>query len=373
MHDAELDAVKGLKNLVGEFQIKNLRHEKDVTVYVNVVACGVRSLSLEWDSHAPKSKYNATSPEDGKLFQDLEELAVNGFNGVTLFSPDISSKMVKLTLRRCANCQYLPSLDQLLHLKVLLLDEMIKLEYISNKDSSSASTTFFPCLQELWLTELPKLRGWCKNGVNDLTASFPCLSKLVIEDCPNLATMPLFPTLEEGLVLDTTYWRPFELTMKHATAAYDEASSSTSPPPSAPLSKLKNLSIVGIKDCKVDEIKWETLNCLRFLRFDSLPNLTTLPKGLQRVTSLQELHVWRCGIKEIPSWINKLEQLKKLAIRVCSSLKSLPEEIRSLHSLETLEIEDCNTLLRRCEKEIGADWEKIVPIPYKRLGPISGR
>ncbi|PON84803.1 LRR domain containing protein, partial [Trema orientale] len=358
-----------------EFQIKNLRHEKDVTAYVNVVPCGVRSLSLEWDSHAPKSKDKETPTDQSEnLFPNLEELTVNGFNGVTLFSPGISSKMVKLTLRRCANCQYLPSLDQLLHLKVLILDEMIKLEYISNKDSKSESTTFFPCLQELWLTELPQLQGWWEKGVNDLTASFSCLSKLVIEDCPNLATMPLFPTLEAGLVLDTTCWKPFQLTMEQkTTATYDEASSSTSPPPSAPLSKLKNLSIVGIKDCKVDEIKWETLNCLRFLRFDCLPNLTTLPEGLQQATSLQELHVWRCGIKEIPNWINKLEQLKKLAIRVCSSLKSLPEEIRSLHSLETLEIEDCNTLLRRCEKEIGADWEKIVPIPYKRLGPISGR
>uniref|UniRef100_A0A803QWV4 Uncharacterized protein n=1 Tax=Cannabis sativa TaxID=3483 RepID=A0A803QWV4_CANSA len=57
-------------------------------------------------------------------------------------------------------------------------------------------------------------------------------------------------------------------------------------------------------------------------------------------------------------------------ICLCHRLKSLPESIRELKLLETLEIEECDTLLRRCEKEIGADWEKICLIKNLRLGRI---
>ncbi|GMN53585.1 hypothetical protein TIFTF001_022735 [Ficus carica] len=114
--------------------------------------------------------------------------------------------------------------------------------------------------------------------------------------------MPLFPTLKEGLVLDSTCWNPFQLTMKHklATAAPDEASSSSNVP-SSPLSKLKSMFIVGIPEfdnSKANEIAWNTLQSLKMLKFDSLPELTTLPEGLRHVSSLKELHVWRSGVTE---------------------------------------------------------------------------
>ena len=176
--------------------------------------------------------------------------------------------------------------------------------------------------------------------------------------------MPLFPTLKIELVLDSTSLKPFKRTMSN------QASSSSSSSP--PLSKLKNLCIVGIdelNDSNIDEIMWGTLKSLRFLRFDCLLQLTTLPLGLRDMISLKELHIWRCGVKEIDA-IEALEYLEKLVIRVCPVLESLPEGIRNLEYLETLEIEDCPTLLRRCEKKTGADWDKIAHIPNKRLVSI---
>ncbi|XP_030493519.2 putative disease resistance protein RGA3 [Cannabis sativa] len=361
----------GFNAFTKEVDIKNLGHEKfDMSSYLNVVS-GVQSLSLKWESNAPESNEHKT-PLQSELLLALKELTLLGFRGNILFSANCPSNLVKLSLRKCVNCSSLPALEGLWNLKVLVLDELIKLEYISkNENASSVATPFFPSLKELWLTELPKLQSWWRNeGMNvDVLPSFPCLSKLVIEDCPKLTSIPLFPTLEEGLALDSTCWKPFQLTLNKKTAP-QEASSSSSSPSSLPLSNLKALRIVGIENFYGDEIEWRTLKSLEFLRFDSLPNLVSLPEGLQHVVSLKEFQLWRCGTEEIPEWIGKLHNLSKLMICLCPNLKSLPESIRELKLLETLEIEECNTLLRRCEKEIGADWEKICLIKNLRLGRI---
>ncbi|KAF4365473.1 hypothetical protein G4B88_025652 [Cannabis sativa] len=361
----------GFNTFTKEVDIKNLGHEKfDMSRYLNVVS-GVQSLSLEWGSNAPETDEHKT-PLQSELLLALEELTLLGFRGNILFSANCPNNLVKLSLRKCVNCSSLPALEGLWNLKVLVLDELIKLEYISkNKNASSVATPFFPSLKELWLTELPKLQSWWRNeGMNvDVLPSFPCLSKLVIEDCPKLTSIPLFPTLEEGLALDSTCWKPFQLTLNKKTAP-QEASSSSSSSSSPPLSNLKALRIVGIENFYGNEIEWRTLKSLEFLRFDCLPKLVSLPEGLQHVVSLQEFQLWRCGTEEIPEWIGKLHNLSKLMICLCPNLKSLPESIRELKLLETLEIEECDTLLRRCEKEIGADWEKICLIKNLRLGRI---
>ncbi|PON46644.1 LRR domain containing protein, partial [Trema orientale] len=144
---------------------------------------------------------------------------------------------------------------------------------------------------------------------------------------------------------------------------------------SPPLSKLKNLCIVGIdklSDKDVWEIEWRFLESLRLLRLDCLPKLTTLPPPVLQIINLQELHIWRCGMKNIDG-IEALQYLEKLVIRVCPNLESLPRGISSLKNLTTLEIEDCATLIQRCNKKTGADWDKIAHIPKVHLGPISGR
>ncbi|KAH7521670.1 hypothetical protein FEM48_Zijuj07G0057600 [Ziziphus jujuba var. spinosa] len=91
---------------------------------------------------------------------------------------------------------------------------------------------------------------------------FRCLSKLTIENCPKLDSMPLYPNLDEVLKLNNSSLEPLRQTMRMSvagqqiptTTAADEASTSTisnsvpSTRTSSPLSKLRNLCIVGMTE-----------------------------------------------------------------------------------------------------------------------------
>ncbi|KAL5543492.1 hypothetical protein UlMin_007276 [Ulmus minor] len=372
-HSGELRELGTLNNLRGDLQIRNLRHDHDVRDICLKEKQGLQSLTLHWS-------VGAMGLDDEKLLEgglgeciNLQRLAFKGYGGAKLPNwLSTSQYLVKLELRRCSECTFLPPLHCCPSLETLVLDDMTKLEYVA--EDHVVKDFFFPCLKELRLTELPMLKGWWKSTspeVNHEVPLFPILSKLFIEDCPQLDSMPLFPYLDEGLVLDSTSWKPFQQTMNKADHASSSSSSSSSP-----LSDLRNLSIIGIEELNTDdvsEIKWERLARLQFLRLDYLPNLESLPDGLQSITSLQELHIWRCNFTAIPDWISELKSLKKLSIWVCPNMESLPETIRSMNSLLTLEIEDCPTLLHRCQRKAGADWVKISRIPDLRLDRMSRR
>ncbi|KAL5543357.1 hypothetical protein UlMin_007141 [Ulmus minor] len=359
-HVGELQELRYLKKLQGDLQIRNLRPRDNVRYCLEKK--DLQSLTLDWVADDEELHESSLSEPI-----TIPSLAFNGYGGADLLhSLSTYQSLKKLELRRCSECKFLPPLHSCTSLKTLVLDDMTKLEYIAE------DKVIFPKLEELRLTELPMLKGWWKSTspkANHEVTSFPTLSKLSIEDCPELVSMPPFPKLKEGLVLDSIKRKPFEQMMIMA----DRASSSSSSSSASSLSDLKNLSIIGIeelKDIDAKEIKWEALKSLQFLRLEYLPGLESLPDGLRRITSLRELNIWRCNFTHIPDWIGELKSLKKLSIWVCPKMESLPQKISSMKLL-TLEIEECPMLLQRCLRNAGADWEKISRIPDLRLGRMS--
>ena len=119
-------------------------------------------------------------------------------------------------------------------------------------------------------------------------------------------------------------------------------------PLSRHLTALQNLTVWGSKEVDLtndgDEMEWHGLQSLRNLRFYELPNLATLPVGIQYLTSLQTLQ-----------------------IQICPRLLAIPEWIGKITSLQTLQIEYCPILSKRCEREAGEDWSKIEHIPNLRI------
>ncbi|KAL4601004.1 hypothetical protein ACB092_11G240600 [Castanea dentata] len=112
--------------------------------------------------------------------------------------------------------------------------------------------------------------------------------------------------------------------------------------PHGPLSNLQELCLIRYGEVKFsNEMEWHGLQSLRCLLFIQLPNLATLPVGIQHLTTLQSLRIGHC-----------------------SRLLVIPEWICILTSLQTLEIWGCPILSKGCEREAGEDWRKIAHIPH---------
>ncbi|XP_060670449.1 putative disease resistance protein RGA4 [Ziziphus jujuba] len=320
---AKLDELKELNKLRGELKVQNLTSDMNSGVANVEGKEHLKSLTLAW-----KFEENANTAPTGDLktleglkpHPNLKELALFGYRSYKFPRWLIShKKLVKFSLQKC-KCNNLPPLSELSSLKVMILDEMANLKYISDESEchSSSSTAFMPSLEELRLTELPKLKGWWADVSKTPTPlpSFPCLSKLLIEDCPELRTMPLYPNLKEWLVLDNTSLETFIQTMddempsrslskaqsmpvhsdmeissedgendktklERAKTMCSESSSNSTVsdakhPTCHPFSKLESLRILGGKEVSSEdghqhhEIKWERLESLRVLRFDYL-------------------------------------------------------------------------------------------------------
>ena len=317
---------------------------------------------------------------------------------------------------------------------------MIGLEYISDTEitdeiSTSSASSFFPALKSLKLWDCPNLKGWWKSDIievnidndqGDLATrastssqhislpSFHSLSYLYIRNCMRLTCMPLFPNLEEGLILSNANLKPLqqtvEMTMNMTTASSLYSSSSL------PLSNLKSLSLFYMQDIESLSEDWlQKLTSLECLHIWMCPRLKFLSRSMQLLTSLKKLEIGDCeevdlindksdnGTKwltrlqelrltnfpclltlpewignlkllqilkidnfpkliSLPEWIGNLKSLQKLEIYLCPELTSLPEGMRKLVSLQCLEIIYCPHLKERCQKEMSEAWLARVPI-----------
>nr|XP_048332998.1 putative disease resistance protein RGA1 [Ziziphus jujuba var. spinosa] len=417
----ELRDLMQLNNLRGDMIIRNLGNGKD-TKSMNLMGkhllCG---LQLRWD--ISDVDYEATL-EGLQPHQNLKSLSSGNYEGVRFSSwfPSLTS-LVYLHLENCRKCQYLPRLTQFHSLKLLLLHELLSLEYIS-EESPMSSTTILPSLERVDLVELPNLKGWWSEELVDensssinnhyVSHSFPRLSELVIRGCPKLTFLPLSPNIVYITLANNT-WKPFQQAMQNIPALKEASSSSSSLIPFSNLSSLilyevedlkslpewlKNLTslrefgVIGCRHLKclspgiqhlasslqvlhiarcyqldmsdaADEFMWLALkSTLRSLFLTGLPQLETLPLGLQHVTSLQQLEVRDCEyLVEIPEWISNFKSLHTLEFIECCNLRSLPQGLRQLPSLQKLKIKDCPILYERCQRETGDDWPKVAHVP----------
>ncbi|XP_030954108.1 putative disease resistance protein RGA3 isoform X1 [Quercus lobata] len=281
----------------------------------------------------------------------LKYLKVDGYMGVRVSSwLSFLTNLVDLYIDDCENCQYLPPLYQLPSLRELSLMNMDGLEYMTDGDmndeisaSLASPSTFFPSLQTLELIKCLNLKGWWRsvdkgneatttstissssstNHYHQHIPSFPGLSFLWLDNCPKMTCMPLFPNLEEKLILENSSLKALEETIEMnnrggRASSFPSSSSSSSPSFSPPLSKLKELSLRKIQELESLPEEWfKNLTSLKTLHIWGCPNLTSLPEGISHLTSLRGLHIWGCP------------QLKQ-----------------------------------RCEEENGEDWDKISHIPH---------
>ncbi|KAL2920511.1 putative disease resistance protein RGA3, partial [Bienertia sinuspersici] len=363
------------------------------------------------------------------------------------------SHLVMIKLCRCNYLEEIPVLRKLPLLKELNLQYLSNLEYMEiNSDVSDTQSIllFFPSLVCLQIYNLENLKGWWKHDSSSSSSSsssstspaiiaencfgclsrrlrFPCLSELTISDCPNLASFPSCPTIEQLELKNTNRRLEIHVDIDDINAGnsqdvfrlWELKINNMGYLKSLPINRLTNLEMSGdegvdillesggmercvleklasslkrleidrmnrrrllgekgfqyftaLEDLTLSYIEEDNLEHCSFpqnlvsLRFNHVYKMESLPKGIQHSTALQHLSIVFCGkFKLLPEWISCLSSLKSLLIGHCRALKSLPQAMHQLTSLQRLYINHCPQLKERCKEPDGEDYPKIKHIP----------
>ena len=401
-HSSGLKELNGLNNLGGHLNIQNLRHGKDATSECKAANLKekqhLNTLDLRWsiEGGVIASDVNVDDEVLLEVLQphlNLKELHLEGNYSSRLPIWFLSlTNLVRFGLDRCTECQYLPPLNQLPSLKVLRLNQMDAMEYISESGESNEFSSFYPSLEEIWLIRCPNLKGWWRrrdssmevnsdsHNLDEITEhpllpSFPRLSTLEIWNCPMLTSMPMFPHLEEELHLWNASSKPLQQTiMMNMAAPQSPKSTATTSSSSIPFSKLKSIYLNSIADLEtLPEPGLKNLTSLESLNIQSCNRLHSLSPGIQHLTALQDLLLYNClefelandedgmhwqGLKclislkfshlpklvSLPLGLQHATTLQSLKISNCENLTDIPEWIHNCTSLQVFGIDGCSTL-----------------------------
>ncbi|KAK8273161.1 hypothetical protein V6Z12_D11G387600 [Gossypium hirsutum] len=225
---ADLSELRLLNNLRGHLQITNLGFVKNAKEKFKAANLKekqhLRSLLLEWKFYFD---FNDDEYDDDKSLEDLQphpnlkELCIRGWRSDAKFPSWLSflTNLVYMTIHQ-GNFKQIPSFVQFPCLKGRVISNLTELEYMddnSPKGSQGEPQSFFPSLKHLSLRYCPNMMSWWRTTkpidddsneddttvMGTSTMGFPCLSSLTFENCP-LTSMPLYPSLDEDLMLSNT-------------------------------------------------------------------------------------------------------------------------------------------------------------------------
>ncbi|KAF4359852.1 hypothetical protein G4B88_020373 [Cannabis sativa] len=324
-----------INNLQGGLAIEGLRHTTNYsaskTTLKRVICEGKHDLQLlhlgweEVDDNNNKVENDEMLLEGLQPPSSLKELFVSCFMGVR-FGGWLSSldKLVKLVLSDCKKCKYLPKLDQLHSLQELKISE-VKAEYMcsSGEDDDFDTNLFFPSLVTLEIRFCSNLKWWWwkkkVDGNEFIIKSFPRLSNLQIVNCPNLTSMPLFPSIER-----------VELMLEVSLKALEDT-----------FQMIRRRNIHGIAAHNTQP----NISLLKSIRISSILNLTSLLEGIGNLPSLESIYIINSpNLTSLLEGIDNLPSLESILIKDCSDLTSLLEGIDNLPSLESILIKNCSNL-----------------------------
>ncbi|QCD90892.1 disease resistance protein RPM1 [Vigna unguiculata] len=182
--------IRGLNNVPSEWDAKqaNLMSKKELN-----------HLHLSWSSSTNSKSSNVSVERVLEALEPpstLKSFHMNGYEGRQLSSwmrsPVTLRELVEVKLFRCYNCEELPPLGKLPHMKRLEVSGMKNVKCIDGETYDGVEKAF-PSLEELILENLPKLERLLRDeGVEML----PRLSQLTIKKVSNFK-FPRLPSVEK--------------------------------------------------------------------------------------------------------------------------------------------------------------------------------
>ncbi|WKA02250.1 hypothetical protein VitviT2T_020464 [Vitis vinifera] len=230
------------------------------------------------------------------------------------------TKLETLHLWNCTNLESLYIRDGLHHMDLTSL-QSLDIWNCPNLVSFPRGGLPTPNLRWLGIYNCEKLKS-LPQGMHTLLTS---LELLTIEGCPEIDSFP-----EGGL--PTNLSSLYIVNCNKLLACRMEWGLQTLP-------FLRTLQIGGYEKERFPEERFlpSTLTSLEIRGFPNLKSLDN--KGLQHLTSLETLEIWKCG-----------------------NLKSFPKQGLP-SSLSRLYIGECPLLRKRCQRDKGKEWPKISHIP----------
>ena len=178
----------GELDLHGELSIKNL---ENILNPGDALAVDFKNkthlvrLHLEWNL----MQNNEDLTKEREVLENLQpsshlkELSMDGYSGTQFphwLSDNSLSNVVSLTLKRCKQCLWLPSLGLLTFLKHLTIDGLDLIGRI-DADFYANSSSAFASLETLSFTDMKEWEEW-----QCMTGAFPNLQSLTVKNCPKL-------------------------------------------------------------------------------------------------------------------------------------------------------------------------------------------
>ncbi|CAJ2655701.1 putative disease resistance protein RGA1 [Trifolium pratense] len=329
---AKASELRGLNNLRGELEIKGLeclRHCPTEAKDINLMGKPhLHRLRLEWNSQIVGDVNDLEKDDiilhDIVMHSNITFLRIVGFGGVTMSSlVNLSTSLDELSLDNCTRLQYLELTP--LHVKYICLGDLPSLEWIVNDNNNGDnSSTFSASLTEIYLFQLPNLKGWCRCSEEEMSKGcchqFKSLEKLWIVDCHNLISIPQHIDITEIHFLNVT-----EKVLQQAVTyskveflqLYNILNFKSLRGVFQHLTTVCDLSIRNCEEfdpCNDEDgcysMKWKELTNLKVLTFHKLPKMKYLPEGLQHITTLQTLRITQCvNLTSIPEWATSLQGL----------------------------------------------------------------
>ncbi|KAM7474143.1 hypothetical protein LguiB_021386 [Lonicera macranthoides] len=293
--------------------------------------------------------------------------------------------LVEIELRGCKNCEYLPMLGQLPHLRELKLVEMPNLKCIDtsfyycgrhHSGDINEKSVYFPSLLSFKLSMMPNLEEW--KEVENLI--FPQLKDLEIEDCPKLTVVPgCFTSIEKLTVRVVNSILPLTNICRNLTTltylSINKVAELTYLPDGL-LENNESIEFLGIFSSPIKSLVFPNLVSLKDLHISSCEELKCLPSGLlQCCTSLNYLDISHCSnLIALPELEPVGTSLGHLFINHCYKLTCFPaldcltclsglylgpfsKELNSFPSLDTLQN------VQPCLRQLGlygwSHWESI--------------
>ncbi|XP_024954080.2 TMV resistance protein N-like [Citrus sinensis] len=303
------------KSLPSDLQLDKIVEFKMCYNCVEELWKGTKPLNVLKVMKLSHSKNLIKTPDFTEV-PNLEELDLEGCTRLREIHPSLllHNKLILLNLKGCTSLITLPGKIFMKSLKTLVLSSCLKLKKFPCVAGG------MKCLQDLLLNE---------TDIKELPLSIELLSGLVqltLKGCKNLSSLPVtisslkcLRNLELSGCSKLKTFPEIVASMEDLSELYLDGTSITEVPPSIEL--LMGLELLNLNDCK---------------------NLVRLPNSIKGLKSLKTLNLSGCfKLKNVPETVGQVESLEELDISG-TAIRQPPSSIFLMKNLRTLSFSECN-------------------------------